>query len=180
MPEITRRGALALGTALLPGQAAAAGTAFDFRLDALEGGALDLGAFRGRPLLVVNTASFCGYTPQYAGLQRLHARFAPRGLVVLGVPSNDFNQESGDAARIRQFCEATFGVEFPMAMPASVRGPAAHPLFAWLAAQGGGPPRLNFHKYLVGRDGVSVQGFPTRTEPEAPDLLRAIEAALAG
>ena len=183
MADATRRTALTLGAAvaLLPatGRAAAAGTAYDFRLEALEGGHLDLGRFRGRPLLVVNTASFCGYTPQYAGLQRLHARYAPRGLAVLGVPSNDFNQESGDVAQIKQFCEATFGVEFPMAMPAHVRGPGAHPLFAWLATQGGGPPRWNFHKYLVRRDGTSVQGFPTRVEPEAPELLRAIEAALA-
>jgi glutathione peroxidase len=179
MAEITRRGALAVGAALASGAARAGGTVFDFRLDALEGGPLDLRQFRGRPLLVVNTASFCGYTPQYAGLQRLHARFAPRGLVVLGVPSNDFNQESGDAAQIKQFCEATFGVEFPMAMPTHVRGAAAHPLFAWLAAQGGGPPRWNFHKYLIGRDGMRVQGFATRVEPDAPELLRAIEATLA-
>jgi len=178
MAEITRRGALILGMAALAGGARAAGTVFDHRLEALESGPLELGAFRGRPLLVVNTASFCGYTPQYAGLQRLHARFAPRGLVVLGVPSNDFDQESGDAAQIKQFCEATFGVEFPMALPAHVRGAAAHPLFAWLAAQGGGPPRWNFHKYLVGRDGMRVQAFATRVEPDAPELLRAIDAVL--
>ena len=181
MAEITRRAVpLALGAVLLGGEAAVAGgAAHDFLLEALEGGPLDLGQCRGRPLLVVNTASFCGYTPQYAGLQRLHARYAPRGLVVLGVPSNDFNQESGEASTIKEFCEATFGVEFPMAMPAHVRGPGAHPFFAWLAAQGGGPPRWNFHKYLVGRDGVSVRGYPSRVEPEAPELLRAVEAALA-
>lgn len=130
-------------------------------------------------MLVVNTASFCGYTPQYAGLQRLHETFSSRGLVVLGVPSNDFNQEQADAARIKAFCEAGFGVTFPLAAPAPVRGPRADPLFGWLAARGGGPPRWNFHKYLVARDGRRVQGFATSVEPDAPSLLRAIEAALA-
>jgi glutathione peroxidase len=182
MVEQARRAVLAGAAALLASAATAAAPVMDvfgFRLTSLEGGPLDLEQFRGRPLLVVNTASFCGYTPQYAALQRLHERLSPRGLVVLGVPSNDFNQESADSAGIKAFCEANFGVAFPMAMPARVRGPRAEPLFAWLAAAGGGPPRWNFHKYLVARDGRQVQGFATQVEPDAPSLLRAIEAALA-
>ena len=182
MIEIWRRAMLAAGATLLAPPTFATPPeqdVFGFRLTAIEGGPLDLAQFRGRPMLVVNTASFCGFTPQYAGLQRLHNRLSPRGLVVLGVPSNDFQQESADAARIKAFCEASFGVEFPMAMPAQVRGPRAAPLFAWLAAHGGGPPRWNFHKYLVARDGRRVQGFATPVEPDAPVLLRAIEAALA-
>lgn len=171
------------GLAMSGGPAAAAagglGNAFEAAIEAIEGGPLDMRAFRGRPLLVVNTASFCGYTPQFASLERLHRRFGSRGLVVLGVPSNDFNQESPDARAIRQFCEANYDVTFPMTMPAHVRGPEAHPLFAFLAERGGGPPRWNFHKYLVARDGRAVRGFPTRVEPEAPEMLRAIEAALA-
>ncbi|WP_372624718.1 glutathione peroxidase [Falsiroseomonas sp.] len=155
-------------------------SAFDFTLDALEGGALRLADFRGRALLVVNTASFCGFTPQYAALQRLHERFEARGFAVLGVPSNDFRQESEDNARIRDFCDTMFGISFPMAALTRVRGQGAHPLFAWLAARAGGPPRWNFHKYLVSRDGTGVRSFPTATEPEAPILVRAIEAALAG
>jgi glutathione peroxidase len=181
MADLARRGLLLLagGMAMAGEAGAAAPTAFDFRMEAIEGGPLDLGAFRGRPMLVVNTASFCGYTPQYTGLQRLQDRFGGQGLVVLGVPSNDFNQESADAATIKQFCEANFSVTFPMTMPAKVRGAQAVPLFVFLAAQGGGPPRWNFHKYLVARDGRTVRGFPTATAPEAPVLVQAIEAALA-
>jgi len=160
--------------------AAPAPTAFDFRLTALEGGELTLADFRGKALLLVNTASFCGFTPQYAALQKLHDRFAAQGFAVIGVPSNDFNQESRDAARIRQFCETVYGIDFPMAGLTSVRGSGVHPLFAWLAARAGGPPRWNFHKYLVARDGLSVRAFPTATEPEAPVLVRAVEAALSG
>ncbi len=176
----SRRRILLLAAALaMTGGAAAAETVFDHRLDSLDGGPLDLGQFRGRPMLVVNTASFCGFTPQYRGLEALHRRFGPRGLVVLGAPSNDFNQESNDPQAIRQFCEATYDVQFPMTMPLQVRGPAAHPLFAFLAARGGGAPGWNFHKYLVARDGRRVQGFGTRVAPEDPALVAAIEAALA-
>lgn len=177
MPHVPRR--ILLGSVLLMA-AAPAPTAFDFTLEALEGGALPLSDFRGRVLLVVNTASFCGYTPHYAALQRLHARFEPRGFAVIGVPSNDFRQESTEAARIRAFCDTMYGITFPLAGLTRVTGREAHPLFAWLAARAGGPPRWNFHKYLVARDGRAVRGFPTATEPEAPVLLRALEAALEG
>jgi glutathione peroxidase len=159
---------------------APAQTVFDITLPALEGGTLSLGDYRDRALLVVNTASFCGFTPQYAALQRLHDRFESRGFAVIGVPSNDFNQESTDNRAVRRFCDAMFGITFPMAAVSPVRGPNANPLHAFLAARAGGPPRWNFHKYLVGRDGRSVRAFPTSTEPEAPVLTRAIDAALAG
>jgi glutathione peroxidase len=155
-------------------------TAFDFRLAALEGGELDLGALRGRVLLVVNTASFCGYTPQYAALQRLHDRFEQRGLTVIGVPSNDFRQESTEAARIRAFCDAMYGITFPMAGLTAVRGAEAHPLYAWMAREGGGPPRWNFHKYLIGREGRVARSFGTAVEPDSMQLVRAVETALAG
>jgi len=153
---------------------------FDFTLPALEGGDLALSDYRGKALLVVNTASFCGYTPQYAALQRLHERFEARGFAVIGVPSNDFNQESPDNAAIRQFCDAMYGITFPMAALSRVRGPAAVPLYGWLTARAGGPPRWNFHKYLVARDGLAVRAFATATEPEAPVMVRAVEAALEG
>ncbi|MCB4821466.1 glutathione peroxidase [Roseicella sp. GB24] len=180
MAEAGRRAALILGGVLMAGGAmAAGGTIFDFRMEAIEGGPLDLGAFRGRPVLVVNTASFCGYTPQYAGLQTLHETYGPRGLVVLGVPSQDFNQESADNRTIREFCEANYNVEFPMTTVSRIRGPQAVPLYAFLAERGGGPPRWNFHKYLVARDGRTVRGFPTRTAPDSREMLQAIEAALA-
>ncbi len=178
MADVTRRGAALTGAALMTGAAGEA-TAFDFRLTAIEGGALPLARFRGKAMLVVNTASFCGYTPQYASLQRLHQRYEAHGLVVLGVPSTDFNQESHDAAAIKQFCDANYDVTFPMTTPEHVKGPQSNPFFAWLALRGGGPPGWNFHKYLVARDGRTVRPFATQVEPEAPAVVRAIEAALA-
>jgi len=129
-------------------------------------------------LLVVNTASFCGFTPQYAALQRMHEQFGPRGLVVLGVPSQDFDQESGDARRVREFCDTMFGITFPMANLTRVRGVQAHPFFRWAAAKAG-PVRWNFHKYLVARDGQRVTAFATHIPPDAPELLRVVEAKLA-
>ncbi len=153
-------------------------TAHDFAFEALEGGPLPLSGFRGRVLLVVNTASFCGFTPQYAALQRLHDRHEAAGLSVIGVPSTDFNQESRDAATVREFCDTMFGITFPMAGITPVRGPAAHPFFAW-AAERAGPVRWNFHKYLVARDGTRVAGFPAHVPPEAPALQRALAAKLA-
>lgn len=180
MADATRRAILGAALALPAMTAAAApDSVFGFTLDNLDGGPLDLGQFRGKALLVTNTASFCGYTPQYRGLEALHRRMAPRGLVVLGVPSNDFNQESADAKAIRDFCDASYDVTFAMAMPAHVRGPDAIPLFAFLAARGGGAPRWNFHKYLVARDGVTVMGFATRVGPDSPEMTRAIETVLA-
>jgi len=152
--------------------------AFNFTFEAIEGGPLPLAQFRGRAMLVANTASFCGFTPQYAALQRLHDRYEARGLTVIGVPSNDFNQESTDARKIREFCDGMFGITFPITALNHVKGAGAHPFFAW-ATREAGPVSWNFHKYLVGRDGRQVQGFSTRTDPEAPEVIRAVEAALA-
>lgn len=112
-------------------------TAFDFRLAALDGAPLDLARFAGRPMLIVNTASKCGFTSHYAGLQKLWEEFGPRGLVVLGVPSNDFGaQEPGTAPEIATFCAANYGITFPMAAKAPVTGAAADPLFKWIAHEG--------------------------------------------
>lgn len=178
MPELRRR---AVAGGLLGSLAAAPAladpTAFDFGFEALEGGPLPLSEFRGRVLLVVNTASFCGFTPQYAALQRLHDQYEGRGLVVVGVPSEDFNQESGDAHRIREFCDTMFGITFPMAGLTHVRGPGAHPFFAW-AARRAGPVRWNFHKYLVARDGMQVAGFTPHIPPDAPEVLRLLHTKL--
>jgi glutathione peroxidase len=141
---------------------------------------IDLCRFAGRVLLVVNTASQCGYTPQYRGLEALHARFEPRGLTVLGFPSNDFGgQEPGDHREIAAFCENQFGVRFPMFAKTVVRaGAGQHPLFAALAAAGGGPPRWNFHKYLVARDGRAVRGWASDVAPQDPALIRELERLL--
>jgi glutathione peroxidase len=178
MADAPRRTILALPL-MASAAAAAEPDAWSFRFPALEGGEHDLAAWRGRVLLVVNTASFCGFTPQYAALQRLHERYRDRGLVVLGVPSNDFNQEAASAAQVREFCDAQFGIDFPLAAISRVRGADAHPFFRWAAARAGGEPRWNFHKYLVARDGRAVRGFATRVAPDSLGMTRAIEAALA-
>ncbi|MGV3571564.1 MAG: glutathione peroxidase [Ramlibacter sp.] len=135
--------------------------------------------YAGRVLLVVNTASFCGFTPQYAGLEKLYARYQAAGLVVLGFPSNDFAQEKGSNREIAEFCENTFGVKFPMFGASAVRGRDANPLFRELAAQSGRAPLWNFHKYLVGRDGRVIADYSSLTRPDDPALVRALEQALA-
>lgn len=173
------RAAPLLAVPLRPARAAdEAARGHDFRFEDIDGGEIDLGDFRGKPLLVVNTASFCGFARQFEGLQALHDSYGPRGLLVLGVPSNDFNQEAADRKAIKDFCEATFGVAFPMAAPCHVKGPQAHPFFAWAAARSTAP-RWNFFKYLVARDSRLLQAFPSNVEPEAPAFRQAIEAALA-
>lgn len=134
--------------------------------------------YRGKVLLVVNTASFCGFTPQYEGLEKLHARYKDRGLVVLGFPSNDFAQEASTNKEIADFCENTFGVKFPMFGKTAVRGSDANPLFRELAAQTGRAPLWNFHKYLIGRDGKAVASYTSLTRPDDAALLKTLEQQL--
>ncbi len=151
---------------------------YDFQLETLDGKPLNLADFSGRPVVVANTASRCGFTPQYAALEALWRARRDSGLVVLGVPSNDFGgQEPGSAAEIVAFCTARFGVSFPLSCKLAVKGKAAHPLFAWLAAEGGfwSRPRWNFYKYLIGRDGMLQDWFSSRTRPDAPRFERAVE-----
>jgi glutathione peroxidase len=139
----------------------------------------DLCQYTGKVLLVVNTASYCGFTPQYKGLEQLHSRYQGRGLVVLGFPSNDFAQEKGSNKEIADFCENTFGVKFPMFAQSSVRGAQANPLFRQLAQASGRPPLWNFHKYLVGRDGKVIASYSSLTAPDDRSLVRDIEQQLA-
>jgi len=151
-------------------------------LPGLDGGSLDAGDLAGRVILVVNTASKCGFTPQYEGLQALWNTYRGQGFVVLGVPSDDFGgQEYGDDDQIREFCEITYGIDFPMLARQAVTGPGAHPLFAWIGREAGvlGSPRWNFYKYLVGRDGRLVDWYSSATEPSSASLAAAIEGALA-
>jgi glutathione peroxidase len=135
--------------------------------------------YAGKVLLVVNTASYCGFTPQYEGLEALQAKYAPRGFVVLGFPSNDFKQEDADAKKIADLCFNTYGVKFPMFSAVAVRGKDAHPLFAQLAQATGQQPAWNFNKYLVGRDGKPIAHFGSTTVPTGPALTAAVEKALA-
>lgn len=164
-----------------PVQAAGEGSAFDFGFTAIEGGPLPLAAYAGHPVLVVNTASRCGYTYQYAALQRLWIAYRDRGLIVLGVPSNDFgNQEPGAAAEIKQFCEANFDVDFPMTEKVHVVGADSHPLFAWFRARLGvqAGPGWNFHKFLIAPDGRAVAAWPSGVEPDSPAIRALIEPLL--
>lgn len=135
--------------------------------------------YAGRVVLVVNTASFCGFTGQYAGLEALYARYQGRGLVVLGFPSNNFGrQEPGNNQAIADFCENTFGVKFPMFSKTTVIGRDANPLYRQLATRTGQTPQWNFHKYLIGRDGQTVRSYGSAVEPNNPDLVKDIERFL--
>ncbi len=152
----------------------------------LEGEPLDLGSLRGKAVLVVNVASRCGFTPQYEGLQRVQERFSERGFTVLGFPCNQFlEQEPGTPEEIREFCTTNFGVTFPLSEKIDVNGPDRHPIFEELthAADSGGEAGdvlWNFEKFLVSREGEPVVRFRTAVDPEDPELLEAIEAALPG
>jgi glutathione peroxidase len=134
--------------------------------------------YQGKVVLAVNTASYCGFTGQYKGLEGLYARYKDAGLVVLGFPSNDFAQEKGSNKEIAEFCENTFGVKFPMFAASSVRGDKANPFFRQLIAQGATPPRWNFYKYLIGRDGKLIDSYGSMTGPEDRKLQAAIEKSL--
>jgi glutathione peroxidase len=137
-------------------------------------------AYGGKVLLVVNTASKCGLTPQYEGLEALHQKYSPKGFAVLGFPSNDFmGQEPGTEAEIQEFCTLTYGVKFPMFEKVVVRGSEATPMYRELAAATGDQPGWNFHKYLIDRDGKVVASFGSRTKPDAPEIVAAIEKAIA-
>lgn len=135
--------------------------------------------YGGQVLLVVNTASKCGFTPQFEALEAMHARYKSRGFAVLGFPSGDFmNQEYEDEKRIQEFCTLTYGVKFPMFQKVKVTGKDATPLYRDLAAAAKEEPKWNFHKYLIGRDGKLIASFGSRTKPDAPEVIAAIEKAL--
>lgn len=133
--------------------------------------------YRGRPMLIVNTASYCGYTPQFKGLEALYQRYRDRGLVVLGFPSDDFKQEADREAETAKVCYVNYGVSFPMMAPVRVTGAEAHPVFAALA-QASGAPQWNFYKYLVDRNGRVVASFPSKVTPDSAGLVGAVERAL--
>jgi len=157
-------------------------TAYGFSFQGLKGGDIRLADYAGKPLLVVNTASLCGFTPQYAGLEEIWTKFKDRGFVVIGVPSNDFGaQEPGGASDIAHTAEQTYHVSFPMTAKTSVKGPSAHPFYKWAASERPTDvPRWNFHKYLVGRDGHIADAFSSRVEPTDTRVVTAIARALNG
>ena len=159
------------------------GSAYDYSFKTLIGEEpLPLSQFKGKVILVVNTASQCGFTRQYSGLQKLYDDYKDKGLVILGVPSNDFGgQEPGSSDEIAAFCKLNYGVTFPIAAKQVVSGDAAHPFYLWARAVlgFGTAPKWNFHKYLVGRDGALIDHFNSTTAPDSESLIKAIEAALA-
>lgn len=157
-------------------------TAYAFTFKGLDGADILLASYAGHPILVVNTASLCGYTPQYAGLQLLWSRYRDKGLMVLGVPSNDFGgQEPGGKPEILQTAQGDYHVTFPLTEKIAVKGADAHPFYKWAAQERPlEAPRWNFHKYLIGRDGRLKAGFTSATEPNDPRLIAAIEHELAG
>jgi glutathione peroxidase len=156
-------------------------TAYDYDFTAIDGSALPMTTFRDKVVLVVNVASACGLTPQYDGLEQLYRDYREQGLVVLGVPCNQFaGQEPGTEADIQEFCRTNFGVDFPMTSKVDVKGEGAHPFYKWAVGEVGEPaePVWNFHKLLVGKDGTLINVFGPRTTPDDAELKAAIEGAL--
>jgi glutathione peroxidase len=164
-----------------PTSAADTNTAYQFEFTGLWTDRVPMTAFEGEVVLVVNTASQCGFTPQYEGLQQIYTEYHDRGFEVLGVPANNFNgQEPGSQEEIQEFCRLNYGVTFPMAGKTEVIGDTRHPFYAWAQSQIGNDavPQWNFHKILIGRDGRVIRAFGTRTEPTSDEIRAAIDAAL--
>ena len=173
----------ATALATLAVAAPVASTAYDFTMQTIDGKPMPFAQYRGKVLLVVNTASFCGFTPQYEGLQKLQDSYKAQGFTVIGVPSGDFGgQEYAKAGEIKTFCESKFGIKFPLTEKSVVSGAGAAPFYRWAAARLGQArtPQWNFHKYLVGRDGKLIAAFPSAVTPMSPELTGAVTKALAG
>jgi glutathione peroxidase len=184
--EVDRQ-ATGLGSAVAPQKASDGDSApriYQFSLSSITGQPVDMSRYKGKTLLIVNTASKCGHTPQYAGLQKLHEVYGDRGLAVLGFPANNFGgQEPGDDAQIAAFCETNFGVQFDMFSKVSVKGDDQHELFAYLTSQpappvGDGQIKWNFEKFLVGPDGKLVARYRSGVKPQSEQLIAAIERQL--
>jgi glutathione peroxidase len=157
-------------------------TAYDFNFKTIDGAALPMSSFKGKTVLLVNVASQCGLTPQYAGLEALWNAKKDKGLVVLGVPANNFGaQEPGTESEIKTFCETKFGIDFPMTAKEDVIGANAHPMYKWLAGELGedAAPKWNFHKYLIAKDGTIAGVFGPRTTPDDAAMNAEIDKALA-
>ena len=153
---------------------------YDFTIESISGETINLSDYKSKVVLLVNTASKCGFTPQYSGLQQIYERYKDDGFVVLGVPTNDFNQELSKDSEVKEFCEIRFGVEFPMSSIQPIRGENAHPIYKWVNSNVSviGQPRWNFHKYLIGKDGNIINWFSSMTSPTSEGLVNQIETAL--
>jgi glutathione peroxidase len=158
-------------------------SAHDFDFTGIDGKKIHLKDYAGKAVLVVNVASFCGFTPQYSELQKLHEKYGPKGLVVLGVPSNDFGaQEPKSESEIKKFCESSFGVTFPMTSKEKVVGVDAHGLYEWISAHAGeaATPKWNFHKFLFDKEGHLAGSWPSKVNPTSKEITGEIEMVLAG
>ena len=155
-------------------------TAHDFSAKTIAGQDRELSEYAGKVLLIVNVASECGLTPQYDGLEKLHEQYADKGLRVIGFPANEFGgQEPGTNDQIQEFCRTKYGVKFDMMGKVIVKGEGIHPLFAWLTSETGGSIKWNFGKFLVGKNGEILARFEPNVEPTSPEIIQAIEKALA-
>lgn len=179
MHDLARRTVLILAAGGLTMAADTSKTAWDFSFPSIDGGTLTFASFKGHVLLVVNTASFCGYTYQYEGLEKLQRAKSAAGLIVIGVPSQDFNQESAENGEVKTFCDTHFGIDFPLAAISHVRGARAAPFYAWVNTQKSWQPSWNFNKVLIGRDGSILNTYGSGDEPGGPIIMAAIDAALA-
>ena len=171
----------AVGMTISPPAPAGSTGGFGFEFKSIEGDDLKLASFAGKPLLVVNTASQCGYTPQYEDLVKLWQGYRDKGLTIVGVPSNDFGgQEPGSSAEIKGFCEVTYGVDFPMTEKQVVIGSGAHPFYKWIAAElgEGAAPRWNFYKYLIAPDGKVAGAWPSTVKPTSAAITAEIDKLL--
>ena len=171
---------LALTLMASSASAATCGPLLDHTVNDLAGDSHSLCQYAGKVVLVVNTASYCGYTPQYKGLQALDEKYKARGLVVLGFPSNDFGQqEPGSAKEIKEFCDREYAVKFPLFAKVPVKEAGGSPVFDGLAGATGQRPKWNFHKYLIARDGRTAVSFASKVEPESPEFVAKVEELLA-
>ncbi|MFL2675685.1 MAG: glutathione peroxidase [Alphaproteobacteria bacterium] len=159
---------------------ASEGSLHDFEITSISGDNIKLSDYKNKVVLLVNTASQCGFTPQYAGLQKIYDRYKEDNFIVLGVPSNDFNQELSKESDVKKFCEIRFGVNFPMTSIQKIRGEAAHPLYKWIAGNVSviGQPRWNFHKFLIGKDGKIINWFSSMTSPTSEGFINQVEDAI--
>jgi glutathione peroxidase len=175
---------IALGTLVLTGSLPAADSVYTFSMKNIDGQPASLAAFKGKVVLLVNVASKCGHTPQYAGLEALYQKYKDKGLVVVGIPANNFGgQEPGTNEEIKTFCTRTYNVTFPMMSKVSVKGSDIAPLYAYLTSPAANPAtagdvKWNFTKFLVGRDGKIVARFEPAVKPDTPELAAAVESAL--
>ena len=153
---------------------------YDFKINSITGDQIDLKDFKGKPILIVNTASYCGFTKQYNDMQELWEKYRDRGLIVLGIPSNSFNQEKSDNSAVKEFCEVNFNINFPLTSITEVKGKNAHEIFKWAKENHGksAVPKWNFHKILINKEGMIEDTFASMTKPMSKKLIKIIEDIL--